>query len=144
MGGTVSIKGRVHKRCNYSMKFLRRLGLGRPGSKYMPRWLCKESVSVREHFLAGLIDSDGCREQQRHPFKTNSNDATSTWSRQVQSVSELQSSSHCHHLPCPCTVSGYHIFSFLHTSRDQWTHFTSAKFFIKLQPCHALTIVLSL
>ncbi|KAF9325100.1 H(+)-transporting V1 sector ATPase subunit A [Podila minutissima] len=61
---------------HYFMNFLRRLGLGKSGSKYVPRWLRKESTSVHEHFLAGLIDSDGCREQQRRPLASDSNGAT--------------------------------------------------------------------
>ncbi|KAG0029788.1 hypothetical protein BGZ82_007732 [Podila clonocystis] len=58
------------------MTFLRRLGLGTSGSKYVPRWLRKESISVRENFLAGLIDSDGCRANQRRPFVSDNNGAT--------------------------------------------------------------------
>ncbi|KAF9200864.1 H(+)-transporting V1 sector ATPase subunit A, partial [Podila verticillata] len=77
LGGQVGITSRVHNRRNYFMIFLRRPGLGKSGAKYVPRWLRKESISVREHFLAGLIDSDGCREQQRRPFVSDSNGATS-------------------------------------------------------------------
>ncbi|KAG0260578.1 H(+)-transporting V1 sector ATPase subunit A [Linnemannia exigua] len=76
MGGRVRIIGRAHKRSNYFLAFLRRLGLGKPGSKYVPRWLRKESMSVREHFLAGLIDSDGCRAKQLQQFVRNDYGAT--------------------------------------------------------------------
>ncbi|KAF9926918.1 H(+)-transporting V1 sector ATPase subunit A [Mortierella alpina] len=65
MGGVIMIASRVHKRCNYFLTFLRRLGFSKPGSKYVPRWLRKESISVREHFLAELTDSDGCCTKQR-------------------------------------------------------------------------------
>ncbi|KAG0377718.1 hypothetical protein BGX24_005553 [Mortierella sp. AD032] len=58
------------------MTFLRRLGLGRSGSKYVPRWLRKESISAREHFLAGLIDSDGCCTKQWYSFVSDSGGAT--------------------------------------------------------------------
>ncbi|KAF9306245.1 H(+)-transporting V1 sector ATPase subunit A [Mortierella antarctica] len=63
LGGSVGIKGRLAKRHNYFMGFLRLMGQGTSGSKRVPRWLRKESISVREHFLAGLMDSDGCRSQ---------------------------------------------------------------------------------
>ncbi|KAF9203056.1 H(+)-transporting V1 sector ATPase subunit A [Podila verticillata] len=76
MGGEVSIISRVHKLHNYLMTFLRRLGLGKPGSKYVPQWLRKESISVREHFLAGLIDSDGCCTKQGYSHVSDSGGAT--------------------------------------------------------------------
>ncbi|KAG0274596.1 H(+)-transporting V1 sector ATPase subunit A [Linnemannia exigua] len=76
MGGEVSITSRVHKRRNYLMTFLRRLGLGNSGSKYVPRWLRKESISAWEHFLAGLIDSDGCCTKQWYSFVSDSDGAT--------------------------------------------------------------------
>ncbi|KAF9322589.1 H(+)-transporting V1 sector ATPase subunit A [Podila minutissima] len=75
-GGQISIVARVHPRVNHFMIFLRRLGLGKSGSKYVPRWLRKESTSVREHFLAGLIDADGCCEKQEHIFVTDINGST--------------------------------------------------------------------
>ncbi|KAI8604902.1 hypothetical protein EDD21DRAFT_182511 [Dissophora ornata] len=76
MGDRFSIIGRVHKRCNYFMKFLQCLGLGKSRTKYVSRWLRMESISVREHFLAGLIDADGCRAKQPHQFMSNDYGAT--------------------------------------------------------------------
>ncbi|KAG9062156.1 H(+)-transporting V1 sector ATPase subunit A [Linnemannia hyalina] len=76
MSGRVSITSRVHNRRNYFMTFLRRLGLGKSGSKYIRWWLRKESTSVREYFLAGLIDSDGCYEEQRRSFASDNSGAT--------------------------------------------------------------------
>lgn len=42
----------------------------------VPRWLRKESTSVRKHFLAGLIDADGCCEKQEHVFVTDVHGST--------------------------------------------------------------------
>ncbi|KAF9342152.1 H(+)-transporting V1 sector ATPase subunit A, partial [Mortierella sp. AD094] len=151
MGGEVIITSRIHKRRNYLMTFLRRLGLGKSGSKYVPRWLRKESISVREHFLAGLIDSDGCREQQRRPFVSDSNGAT---------PHDRDKSSQCRiykRVPVatiyPKIAEGVFVlarslgisYSVCHMpakSHGQCTHKPICH--IGLLPCHALTNVLSL
>lgn len=70
-GGNVSITSGIKKRTNFFMNFLRLLKMGTPRSKYVPRWMRKESLSVREHFLAGLIDSDGSRRKQPRVFRTD-------------------------------------------------------------------------
>lgn len=133
------------------MIFLRRLGLGKPGSKYVPRWLRKESISVREHFLAGLIDSDGCREQQRRPFVSDSNGATphdrdkssqcriykqvsiaTIYPKIADGVFVLARS-----LGIPYSVSYRPARAHGHGAHQQL-------FNIKLQPCSALTNVISL
>lgn len=51
------------------MQLLKYLKLGTPGSKYIPTWFQFESVSVREHLLAGVIDSDGHLVQPNPPRK---------------------------------------------------------------------------
>ncbi|KAF9556636.1 H(+)-transporting V1 sector ATPase subunit A [Mortierella alpina] len=151
LGGQVGITSRVHNRRNYFMIFLRRLGLGKSGAKYVPRWLRTESISVREHFLAGLIDSDGHREQQRRPFVSDSNGATphdrdksgqcriykrapitTVYPKIAEGVFVLARS-----LGIPYSVS----------YRPAWVHGDKARqqgFRIKLQPCSALTNILSL
>ncbi|KAF9994468.1 H(+)-transporting V1 sector ATPase subunit A, partial [Entomortierella chlamydospora] len=151
MGGRVSIIGRVHKRCNYFMKILRRLGLGKSGSKYVSRWLRKESISVREHFLAGLIDSDGCCAKQRRQCMNNNHGAAphdrdkssqsqiykevsiaTIYPKIAEGVFILARSMDIPYSVCyrPAGTSG-------HVTRQQVT-------LIKLRPCHALTNVLSL
>ncbi|KAF9369039.1 hypothetical protein CPC16_004850 [Podila verticillata] len=74
--GQVNIVSRVHPRMNHFMTFLRHLGLGESGSKYVPWWFHKESTSVRKHFLSGLIDANGCCEKQEHIFVTEVNGST--------------------------------------------------------------------
>ncbi|CAO3568649.1 unnamed protein product [Mortierella alpina] len=151
LGGQVGITSRVHIRRNYFMIFLRRLGLGKSGAKYVPRWLRKEAISVREHFLAGLIDSDGCREQQRRPFVSDSNGAT---------PHDRDKSSQCRiYKRAPITTvypkiaEGVFVLArslgipYSISYRPAWIHGDRARqqvFRIKLQPCSALTNILSL
>ncbi|KAK3811376.1 MAG: homing endonuclease-domain-containing protein [Linnemannia elongata] len=134
MGGLISITSRVHKNRNHFMRFLRRLGMGKPGSKYVPQWLRKESISVREHFLAGLIDSDGCCTKQRNSHSRIYHDVTiaTIYPKIAEGVFVLARSlgipySVCHK---PAKFDGRHTQKLL--------------YHIGLQPCSALTNVLSL
>ncbi|KAF9115968.1 H(+)-transporting V1 sector ATPase subunit A [Mortierella sp. 14UC] len=151
MGGRVSIIGRAHKRCNYFLAFLRRLGLGKPGSKYVPRWLRKESMSVREHFLAGLIDADGCRAKQLQQFVRNDYGATPhdrDKSSQRRTYKEVPIAT-----IYPKIAEGVFIlarslgipYAVTYNPAKTRGHVRCQQIFhVRLQPCRALTNVLSL
>ncbi|KAF8930221.1 H(+)-transporting V1 sector ATPase subunit A [Haplosporangium gracile] len=151
MGGRVSIVGRAQKRCNYFMTFLRRLGFGKSGSKHLPRWLRKESISVREHFLAGLIDSDGCCAKQSQQFVRNDYGATPhdrDKSSQRRTYKEVPIAT-----IYPKIAEGVFIltrslgipYAVTYDPAKTKGHGRSQQVFrVRLQPCRALTNVLSL
>lgn len=136
---------------NYFMIFLRRLGLGKSGFKNVPRWLRKESTSVREHFLAGLIDADGCCEKQEHIFVTDINGST------PHDCDKSSQHRICKGVPIatiyPKVADGVFIlarslgisYSVAYKPGSNGEHGTHQPIFnIKLLPCRALTNVLSL
>ncbi|KAG0279026.1 H(+)-transporting V1 sector ATPase subunit A [Linnemannia gamsii] len=151
MGGRISIISRVHKHSNYFMTCLRRLGFGTPGSKYVPRWLRTESISVREHFLAGLIDADRCRVKQRHQFVSNNYGPTPhdrDKSSQRRAYKEVQIAT-----IYPKIAEGVYIlarslgipYQVNYTPATTYGHIKRQQVFrIGLLPCSALTNVLSL
>jgi hypothetical protein len=150
LSGTVSIISRVHNRRNYFMNFLRRLGLGKSGSKYVPRWLRKEPISVREHFLAGLIDSDGHRAKPRRTF-VNANYGATPHDRDKSSQSQSYNEAPIATI-YPKIAEGVFIlarslgipYSVSYEPAGYGGRACQEMFRIKLRPCSALTNVLSL